>query len=141
MQSLWWKFGEQKMPSHLELNHEEVTQPKCYFCDNTFLNSKIMKQHVNVIHGRHSNVKCNFCGKSYASMSDRLKQHKLDEHGEEGLAKHICHFCAKAFVALKFFNSHFEQFHLKVDYECLPCDKTFTSKKNYDIHMIQDHQD
>nr|XP_053623471.1 zinc finger protein 616-like isoform X7 [Plodia interpunctella] len=139
-------------------------QLKCYICLNVFTKFKKLQEHMNshyrnyiceicdagFINERHlythkecheiGTFKCNFCPKIY-DTDRKKKSHEKSVHSRISKSLNRCGCCFKTFRNYMDKQRHLVTVHgvpeLKID--CQACDKVFTSRRMYTVHMKRDH--
>jgi hypothetical protein len=155
---------------HIAVEHEEIELPigerlKCDQCDKTYVNKKLLKDHVEIVHLQLKKYQCDQCPMIFASnggflhhvksqhenrtypctqcnktftKSDILKEHVLGVH--EKCRDFKCEYCGKDFPSLRRVNIHVKIIH-KSSVKCDICDKVISNSHGLWKHKIFHHKE
>ena len=111
----------------------------CGQCSKIFTRKETLNDHVKV---KHEGIKfsCDMCDKSFASQSILLIHKKKVHKGKS----QKCDICEESFFPPSILKKHIENVHaldntLKPLLQCPQCEKTFTSKKSWSLHIKSVH--
>ena len=150
---------------HLEIELPDGERVKCDQCDKTYVNKKLLKDHVEIVHLQLKKYQCDQCPMIFASnggflhhvksqhenrtypctqcnktftKSDILKEHVLGVH--ENCRDFKCEYCGKDFPSLRRVNIHVKIIH-KSSVKCDICDKVITNSHVLWKHKIFHHKE
>ncbi|XP_044269532.1 zinc finger protein 62 homolog isoform X34 [Tribolium madens] len=124
--------------NHIAVQHVEVKNVSCEFCNYKTTNNTALKKHVMRSHTRDFKFKCDVCNKGFYD-TQTLAHHRDSAH--EGVS-FVCEFCSKFFRNYKHFRIHLKQHdpnHVETKLPCSQCFKLFTRKYELKIHMENVH--
>ncbi|CAK1553196.1 unnamed protein product [Leptosia nina] len=102
----------------------------CPECDLFFQNKKVRYKHIQSCH--RAGFKCNECDKIFRFKTS-LKKHQLIHSGL--VKREQCTKCGKV-IRAECMNVHNQTHaHSSLRFECVPCDKRFSSRASYEHHF------
>ena len=107
----------------------------CEICNETFINSDILKKHIRNVHYK---AKCRFCNKNFSTQGN-LKFHIKSVH--EGLKNHKCETCGKGFTRQHYLRHHIVSVHKEDgNKQIVQMDikkQNYLQKKNFHFYLIE----
>ena len=115
----------------------------CHICNKWFRN---LRSHISDIHDEHFlSVNCNFCDTALKNKK-ALRKHEMKYHidrmksVQKQVARYKCEMCDKNFSNKELYNIHVRTLHKSEQmYSCDLCDKSFNPKSNLESHMRYAH--
>lgn len=110
---------ERHMKNHLNIAHGVTSPFACLLCNVTFETPISMKLHLQQI---HETFDCKVCQKSFSSKL-LLQHHSLNQH-DKSISEFKCKFCSKTFNKFGFLQRHLATFHEEADKKKSPSGET-----------------
>ena len=123
----------------LKPNNRQGIPSECSECGLTVSSMARLKEHLKVVHNTDLRFPCDHCDKMFLRKS--LLEHK--RFIVEKKSKVSCNMCEKMFTRKRDLKYHEMEKHDTQDHpepvgQCEKCSKKFSTKKNFDLHMLQD---
>ena len=149
---------------HIKIIHEGIRNYMCVSCGKTFTTSGSLKIHSSTHERPERQYNCKSCDKSFdktGDLNDHIKTvHKVSkpfncdicarvsfqselELEEHKNATHNCNLCDKTFRYKEEVTIHKHMDHkndYKGDYKCSYCGKLFFYQKNFNRHILIEHE-
>ena len=122
-----------KLKEHVRVVHNTDLLFPCDHCEKTFLSRKYLLEHKRYL---ELNVSCKICEKKFARNRD-LEPHMNRVHPDELSKSHQCNICLKILRSSETLKYHERQNHREPEAQCNTCSKKFSTKKNFELHMLQ----
>ncbi|XP_060809088.1 zinc finger protein ZFP2 isoform X4 [Amyelois transitella] len=108
----------------------------CNICDEGFVNHSRLSKH-KIIH-ETGTFKCDTCSKVFDTLG-KWRQHEAHVH--KMIHKHRCRYCDETFKEHHYKKKHLVEKHgyTPEEFPCNACDKVFTRKVSFNLHMRRDH--
>ena len=124
-----------KLTTHLIDVHKTEKLFPCDHCDKKF-SRKHFKEHRLQVVEKQFKVSCKMCEQTFARGRD-LERHKSKAHPEEVSLPYQCSICLKILRSNESLKYHEMQNHREYVAQCGTCSRKFSTKKNYEMHMLQ----
>lgn len=132
--------SEEGLKVHLKYVHKAFgnTDKTCEICNKTFTSKNGFVRHYRIHTGEF--VECTFggCGKKFTTNFN-LKKHIELVH--EDVRAYQCCECPKRYKSNAHLTKHVETEHLKLRFVCPLCNKTITSRWDFNHHVKRVHPD
>ena len=115
---------------HLKICHTEQKIHLRNICENFFSSGRDLSRHV-LIHTKEKSHQCTICNKSFARKG-YLHQHFL-LHSKK---PHQCNVCSKAFLKKVELQTHLLSHTGEKPFQCKVCDKRFARKAVLNRHLL-----
>jgi hypothetical protein len=113
---------------------------KCLYCNKTYIDKRVMQQHINK---RHSAVKilCKFfgCGQYFYTQPEAEKHFEQQHQKIEENKKYRCLKCNYRSACKKSIKCHIFQIHGEKNLHCPKCSKCFSSSFTLKNHVKRAH--
>ncbi|KAJ0170003.1 hypothetical protein K1T71_014609 [Dendrolimus kikuchii] len=120
-----------RLDNHMNKHNTEIF--KCELCGKVFGQRSTKLQHLRRVHGDQK-YECFICHEIFAKYNQRLKH--LEEKHDIKNPVYKCDYCLKQLPSASSFNKHIKRnHHIKNDYICDVCGKSFTSKYSIADHL------
>lgn len=141
VKSFYCDFCHETFPDRFSLaqhksSHFQQKPHQCEICGHRFTTTRGLSRHAFFFHS--AKYKCEMCGQSFSDESS-FKTHKM-KHFEQ--KPYRCNTCGEVFYHWMTFKKH-QATHSEEDkptFQCLYCDKSFTSKAGVAMHCKEDHK-
>ncbi|XP_039762391.1 gastrula zinc finger protein XlCGF26.1-like isoform X2 [Pararge aegeria] len=140
-----------KIPAESLVVYVHITEIKCTICDQTITNLNELKLHLNRIHKK----------KLYAEFGDRIIPFKLtklnqyecfncgfnfetfgaiERHMNTHYRNYVCDQCGAGYVTKNRLKVHLKYSHVRGNFPCDVCKKTFYTQYKYKSHVDAVHK-
>ena len=102
----------------------------CDICGTSFSERWMLSRHLVIHNG--ANFQCQLCSKSFTTQGYLRKHEKTHDNKD---VKFQCGQCEANFISDSGFTKHITTKHIDFMYGCLYCDKSFSRKEYYEIHV------
>ncbi|RUS77117.1 hypothetical protein EGW08_015133, partial [Elysia chlorotica] len=118
-----------RLREHRKTAHEVVQKFPCLICDETFMHSEELRNHLP-LHGSQNNelLQCNLCSREFKEVT-RLRQH-LQRHRNK---THSCQLCGQSGMNIGQLRHH-KKLH-KQQVSCSVCGRVMNSEASLKEHM------
>lgn len=124
-----------KLEEHVKDVHNTALLFPCDHCDKKF-SRKYLLEHKRFVVEKELKVSCKLCGQQFARPRD-LEPHMSKSHPDEITKTNQCGICLKVLRSSETLKYHERQNHREPEAQCKTCSKKFSTKKNFDLHMLQ----
>ena len=102
----------------------------CDICGTSFSERWMLNRHLVIHNG--ANFQCQLCSKSFNTQGYLRKHEKTHDNKD---VKFQCGQCEANFISKSGYTKHITTKHIDFMYGCLYCDKSFSRKEYYEIHV------
>ena len=124
-----------KLEEHVKVVHNTALLFPCDHCDKKFSRKYLLEHKRFVVEGELK-ISCKSCEQKFARNRD-LEAHMSKLHPEEMTKSHQCNICLKILRSSETLKYHERQNHREPEAQCQTCSKKFSTKKNFEWHMLQ----